>query len=86
VIVRKHVVKVTYLDYGSHLDTVWRTATSVGGGRAVSDGTEFRSQAEAEKAAAAWLTDNHGSHSGGVALERGDDIERTCDMNPHGLI
>jgi hypothetical protein len=86
-IIRKHIVKVTYLDYGHHLDTCYRLATSVDGGRPVTDSGEYHTWAAASAARDGWLTESETKGKpAGVLVAAGDDIERTCDMNPHGLI
>lgn len=87
IVIRKHVVRVEYLDYGAHLDTVFRTATSVDGGRPVSDGPEYRTRGEAEAAVTAWLSEHSAdARPAGITLERGEALERRTDMNPHGLV
>lgn len=87
--VRKHLVEVTYRDYGSHLATVWRTASSVDDSGPISDGNEFQSKADVEGYLSTWLRSEAcevARANMGWTVERGADIERSCDMNPHGLI
>lgn len=85
-IIRKHIVKVVHLDYGSVLDTCYRLATSVDGGRAVTDGGEYHTQAAASKARDEWVSSALMGIPTGVSIEPGEDLERRCDLNPHGLI
>lgn len=82
-------MEVTYKDYGSHLDTVWRTASSVDDGGTVSDGNEFAHKADAEAHLTEWLKSEAceaAREKMGWKVERGHDLARTVDMNPHGLI
>lgn len=87
--VRKHLVEVTYKDYGSHLCTVWRTASSVDDSGTSSDGNAFTHKVDAEAHIATWLKSaacEKARAEMGWIIERGPDIQRTVDMNPHGLI
>lgn len=87
--VRKHLVTVTYTDYGSHLATVWRTASSIDDSEPISDGNEFARKDECESYLAKWLRSEAADAARanmGWAVERGPDLERSVDMNPHGLI
>lgn len=87
--IRKHLVTVTYLDYGDHLDTVYRTASSVDDSGPSNDGNHFATKAEAEKHIRDWLNGepaNEARTKMGWKVERGADLAHRVDMNPHGLM
>lgn len=87
-IIRSHIVRVDYLDYGSHLDTSYYLGVSVEGGRVVIDSGEYRNRFAAEAAQERWFDKGEQlkAREHGCLLEKGEEVHRKSDMNPHGLI
>jgi hypothetical protein len=85
-IIRKHVVEVECLDYGSLIDRYWTLATSVDEGTPVLDGHEYRSVAVAVHERDLWLGKDWAHKPADVTVEAGPYIKRQSDLNPHGLV
>ena len=88
-VIRKHLVTRRYFDYGHPLETRYSTASSIDDSGSSSDRNDFATRAAAERYIESWLAEHQSSPD--VArlnwtLERGPDIERSTDMNPHGLM
>lgn len=86
-VIRKHLVTRRYFDYGTLLETRYSTASSIDDSGTSNDGTDFATKKAAEAHIAEWIAE-HTCKVGELSwtLERGSNIERRCDMNPHGLI
>lgn len=88
-VIRKHLVRRDYLDFGSRLETRYATASSVDDSGAIPDRNDFADRASAERHIAEWLASEAveaARLSQGWRVERGEDVFRKVDMNPHGLI
>jgi hypothetical protein len=87
--VRKHLVTITYLDYGDPMGVRYCTAGSVDDSGPALDGNHFETKAAAEAYIREWLSDepaNEARAKHGWTVERGEDVTRRVDYNPHGLM